>query len=122
MRRAFFIVCIVGCATDETETVPPVEPVVCEPLELALPDGRCVRPGMTPEDCLEGFAHDGEYACLPVLPGEPCPEGQMAVPGEAACRPVMACSEGKWGDIAIEPTTEHVDGSYTGLDSDGSAQ
>lgn len=30
------------------------------------------------------------------------------------------CGEGLWGDIPIDATTEHVDGSYAGGDSDGS--
>jgi hypothetical protein len=86
-----------------------------------MPDGRCVRPGIPPDGCAVGFAHDGTYGCTPVLPNETCPDGLMAVPGDNACRPVMACAEGQWGDIPIDGTTEHVDASYAGTDSDGSA-
>jgi hypothetical protein len=44
----------------------------------------------------------------------------MAVPGETACRPVMPCAQGRWGDIPVDGATEHVDGSYAGGQSDGS--
>lgn len=36
----------------------------------------------------------------------------MAVPGEAACREVAPCGEGTWGDIPVEPNTQHVDPAY----------
>jgi hypothetical protein len=77
---------------------------------------------MTAEDCGEGFAHDGDIRCEPILPAEPCPFGQLAVPGDTACRPVMPCGSGKWGDLAVDATTQYVDASYAGGDSDGSAQ
>ncbi|HZO13517.1 MAG TPA: right-handed parallel beta-helix repeat-containing protein [Polyangiaceae bacterium] len=113
---------VIGCVADTRE--PPTAPALpaCGELELAMPDGSCTRPGIPADGCAEGFVHDGEYACTPVLPGEPCPDGLMAVPGETACRPVMACGAGKWGTIATEVDTEHVDGSYAGTDSDGSEQ
>jgi hypothetical protein len=117
---AWFVL-LPGCTVDET-ALPPAPPVAsCEALELTLPDGSCVRPGMRPDDCAEGFVHDGEYGCVPTLPSEACSAGMMAVPGESACRPVMPCAEGTWGDIPIEPSTEHVDRAYTGGSSDGSA-
>jgi len=34
---------------------------------------------------------------------------------------VASCASGRWGDIPIEPDTEHVDASYAGGASDGSA-
>lgn len=80
-----------------------------------------MRPGIAPEECGEGFAHDGEYSCAPVLPPEACPTGLMAVPGDTLCRPVAKCGEGKWGDVPIDGGTVHVDGSYTVGDSDGSS-
>ncbi|HZO15530.1 MAG TPA: hypothetical protein VFB62_19795, partial [Polyangiaceae bacterium] len=86
-----------------------------------MPDGSCIRPGIGPDECGAGFAHDGEYGCAPVLPAEPCAPGLMAVPGDAACRPVMPCGAGTWGDIPIDATTVYVDQSYVGADSDGSA-
>jgi len=44
----------------------------------------------------------------------------MAVPGDRSCRPVMPCGAGTWGDIPIDASTIHVDGSYAGGGSDGS--
>jgi hypothetical protein len=45
----------------------------------------------------------------------------MAVPGDAACRPVMACTAEKWGELPVDAATQYVDAFYTGSDSDGSA-
>jgi hypothetical protein len=113
---------LAGCTTDATEPppVPPAALPTCAALELAMPDGRCARPGIPVDGCAEGFVHDGAYGCDAVLPAETCADGSMAVPGETACRPVMGCGQGKWGAIPIDATTQHVDGSYTGTDSDGS--
>jgi hypothetical protein len=57
-----------------------------------------------------------------VLPAEPCGEGLMAVPGETSCREVAPCGEGRWGAIAVDASTQFVDGSYPGVDSDGTAE
>ncbi len=111
---------LVGCGGEADETIPPVEPPGCEAPEVALPDGSCLRPGVPPGGCAEGFVHDGEYGCEPILPAEPCPEGSMALPGETECHPVMACGDGVWGDIPVDATTIYVDASYSG-GSDGSA-
>ena len=113
---------LVGCGGDETEAPPPGNAASdCEAPEVALPDGTCIRPGVPPEGCAEGFIHDGEYGCEPILPAEPCPPGLMAVPGETECRAIMACGDGTWGDLPIDGTTQHVDGAYAGGNSDGSA-
>src|SRR5688572_26928029 len=106
-----------GCGGGETE---PALASACPAPELALPDETCIRPGIPPGGCAPGFVHDGEYGCEPVLPAEPCPPGLMAVPGDAACRPVMPCGEGKWGELPVDASTVYVDGSYAGA-SDGSA-
>jgi hypothetical protein len=45
----------------------------------------------------------------------------MAVPGETVCREVAPCGSGTWGDIVVEPDSQHVQRSYSGMDSDGSA-
>ena len=67
---------LIGCAADDTEPAPPqpTNLVSCaDPLELLLPDGSCIRPGIPPDGCAEGFEHDGEYGCEPILPAEPAP-------------------------------------------------
>jgi hypothetical protein len=83
-------------------------------------DGSCRPAGMLASDCAEGFVHDGDVGCEPVLPLEVCAPGLMAVPGDSVCRPVMECGSGKWGDIPVDANTQHVDGSFAGV-SDGSA-
>jgi hypothetical protein len=76
---------------------------------------------MGPEDCAPGFEHDGMVSCEPILPPEACPPGQLAVIGESACREVAPCGDGTWGDIPVEASTQHVDGTYPGNDSDGTS-
>jgi hypothetical protein len=112
---------LAGCAGEGETEPPPPPPIACEAPELALPDGSCIRPGVPVDGCAEGFTHDGEYGCEPVLPTAPCEPGRMAVPGDTACRPVMECGQGQWGDLPVDVTTQHVDASYTGATSDGSA-
>jgi hypothetical protein len=55
------------------------------------------------------------------MPAEPCAAGQMALPGDPACRPVSPCEPGTWGDAPEDPSTQHVDASFAGGSSDGSA-
>jgi hypothetical protein len=97
------------------ETEPSVD---CEEHEVALPNGDCVRPGVLPDGCADGFVHDGAYGCDAVLPQEPCPAGSMALPGDISCHPVMECGVGTWGDIPRDATTQHVDATFVGV-SDG---
>ena len=134
--------CLCACnGDDETEPAPPtessclppnrvvgdacIEPGVqddgCPAGTLGLDDGSCRPAGIIEGECGQGFVHDGDVGCDPILPAESCPPGRMAVPGDAECRPVMECGEGRWGDIPIEPSTEHVDASYVDGGSDGSA-
>ena len=121
-RLAWFsLVFAFGCSTnDETEQAIEAPPGCADPLALMLPDGTCIRPGVPADGCAEGFVHDGEYGCDPILPEQPCAPGLMAVPGESACRTVLPCGAGRWGDIPIDAGTIYVDASYSGLDSDGS--
>jgi hypothetical protein len=110
----------VATAPVPVEEPPPPPPPTCEEQgEIELPDGSCLRLGPGADDCVDGFVHDGE-ACVPVLPEQPCPIGQMAVPGEESCREVAPCGSGTWGDIPMETNTQYVDQSYTGGGSDGS--
>lgn len=117
----------VPCAAGEQELgdgrcQPPGLPLdmPCPPGETPLEDGSCQAAGVPPSQCGEGFAADGEGGCEPVLPQEACPDGLMAVPGETACREVAPCGTGTWGEIPVDADTQFVDGSYSGLDSDGS--
>jgi hypothetical protein len=132
---------IVGCGSDDVEPPsdpPPVEscdapsrvvdgaciePGVaddgCQAGTLRGDDGECRPAGILPDMCAPGFVHDGDVGCEPVLPAEPCPAGLMAVPGDTSCRAVMDCGSGTWGDIAVDPTTQYVDGAFVGV-GDGS--
>lgn len=83
-------------------------------------DGACVDVGVPKDGCGEGFNHDGAGGCAVTLPEAPCADGQVALPGETACRPVSACGDGAWGSIPIDGTTVFVDAAYAGADADGS--
>ncbi len=98
--------------------LPPPPP--CPPGELLLEDGiTCQKAGVPPSACGVGFLPDGKEGCEPILPADPCPEGQMAVPGDTACHEVAPCGSGTWGDIPVEANTQFVNKSYAGKDSDG---
>jgi hypothetical protein len=70
--------------------------------------------------CASGF-EPASGGCEPILPNAACAAGTMAVPGDAACRPIAPCGTGTWGDIPVDETTQYVDQAYDGADSDGSA-
>jgi hypothetical protein len=111
-----------GCGGDATDPEPepePEPPLACEPGTQMVGES-CIAAGIPEGFCGEGFAWDPSGTCAPILPAAPCPAGQMAIVGEAECRPVAPCSSGTWGDIAIEATTQHVDGSAP-AGGDGSA-
>jgi len=141
-RALSLLLALVGsaCGGEESDGLPPpdncvppnrrladrcLEPGVqddgCPAGALGLEDGTCQPAGVPPELCGDGFVPDDAMGCEPILPSEPCPKGQMAVPGESTCRAVMPCGAGKWGDIPIDATTVYVDAAYLGLDSDGSS-
>lgn len=116
----WLVLLLAGCGAEGTQGVddPEPEPLICD-RGYRVVDAACVPAGMTAEACPPGFAFAGEL-CLPQLPGD-CPAGAMALPGESACRPVSPCEPGPWGDIVTDASTQHVDGSYTAADADGSA-
>jgi hypothetical protein len=100
--------------------IPPgVQDDGCAAGTVARQDGTCLPAGIVEGGCAEGFTHDGAAGCVAILPEQACPAGQMAVPGDATCHPVMDCGEGTWGDIPLDATTVFVDASYTGGASTG---
>jgi hypothetical protein len=123
LRRAVLALIVVGCGSSSSppETPAPVEPPAraCVPGELTLEGGGCQAAGV--DTCGEGFAPDERRSCTAILPAEACGKGQTAALGETTCREVAPCADGAWGDIPIEPGTQHVDASYVGGGSDGSA-
>jgi hypothetical protein len=133
---------LVGCGGDETETTdndPPDPPEACEAPSRTV-DGVCLEPGIQDDgcaagsimvdgacrpagivDCGEGFEAAAEGGCAPVG-AMACPSGQMALPGDTACREVMVCASGTWGDIPLETDTVFVDQSFVGTSDGGQAQ
>ncbi|RLB48132.1 MAG: hypothetical protein DRI90_25660 [Deltaproteobacteria bacterium] len=99
---------------------PGVQDNGCPAGELGLEDGSCQPAGVPPELCADGF-EPLDQGCEPILPADPCPPGLMAVPGDTVCREVAPCGTGRWGDIPIDGSTEHVDGAYAGGNNDGTA-
>jgi hypothetical protein len=102
---------LVGCGETTVHGDPP-------------PDGSdppVIIYGVPPDMCGEGFESAGDGGCVAVLPPETCGDGTFAIPGETSCHEVARCMDGTWGDIPIDALTEHVDGSYMGNDSDGTA-
>jgi hypothetical protein len=112
---------LVGCS-DEQESAPSPPPPAppCGPGEQTLDDGSCYRAGLAPGHCAAGFELNGLGECDPLLPVQPCPPGQMAVPGDSVCRELAPCGDPPWGDIPIEPGAVFVDANYPNSDSDGS--
>jgi hypothetical protein len=114
---------VLGCGDGEAEPSSPSDlppDPACPAGAVATGDG-CVAAGVMPEQCAPGFEADGLGGCQAVLPAEACPDGWLALPGETACRPVADCGAPPWGPIETDATTQHVDASYAGADSDGTA-
>jgi len=99
---------------------PGVQDNGCPAGELGLEDGSCQPAGVPPELCADGF-EPLDQGCEPILPPEPCPPGLLAVPGDSTCREVAPCGQGRWGDIPIDGSTQHVDTAYVGGNNDGTA-
>ena len=119
--RVALSLALVGCGSDVTDPHTPDDPEPpCDVKDVVLADGSCLSPGVPADGCGVGFVHDGDRGCSPVLPETPCPEGWLAVPGDPTCRQ-HPCGEGTWGDVVTGPDTQHVDGTYPGSDSDGTA-
>lgn len=118
---ALAIAAVLGACGGENTTAPPPDPPpapgACAAGTLAQQDGSCLPAGVAA--CAEGFAPDGAGGCEVVLPPSSCDPGQMAVPGDPACRLVSSCDAGPYGDAPEEPGTQHVDAAYTGGQNDG---
>jgi hypothetical protein len=92
----------------------------CEPGTLEQEDGSCLAAGVPEDGCGEGFEHDGDAGCAPILPADDdCAPGMTALPGDRACRLLRPCPTEPWGDIPVEPDTLYVDAAFTGT-PDGS--
>ncbi len=129
-----------GCPPDQIEQdglcLPAEADYPCESGEL-LTNGVCLPAGVQANGCAAGQVDQGsgcrpaglppaqcaesdDDGCVPLLPAEPCPIGELALPGETVCREVAPCGDGTWGDIVTETNTQFVNGAYPGGNSDGS--
>jgi len=92
------------------------------PAGTTLVAGTCLAAGIPSDGCGTGFTHDGDVSCVPILPpGDCATDGEMAVPGDATCRPIMDCGTGQWGNIPVDSNTIYVDVAYTGGNANGTA-
>lgn len=109
-------------ASDGSCRTPDTERVGCAPGEADF-EGNCVPAGVPASACGPYFEPDGERGCRAVLPPVgACPDGQMALPGEGACRPLMPCGDAPFGDLPTGALVQHVWADYAGGDSDGTAE
>ena len=106
---------IAGCVKEEEEAVK------CDAGEMPAESGGCQSAGVPPDACGQGFEADGQGGCDPILPEDPCPQGQMAVPGDIQCHEVASCGTSEYGAIPRQndATTQFVNGSYPGIDGNG---
>ncbi len=91
---------------------------LCGPGETDDRDGNCVRTG---PPCDEGRVPDAEGRCPPAIAS--CGSGEIPVIG-GTCAPVGPrddCGAGAWGNIPVDADTVHVDASYAGGGSNGTA-
>jgi len=124
-RIPFALVALLpGCGGEDT--VPPLtgehtpDAGGCGPGTITLDDGTCQPAGTPPGGCAAGFS-PADVGCIPILPPGPCTEGTMAVPGETRCREIMPCGAGDFGDLELEPDTQHVRTGASVTGADGSA-
>lgn len=113
---ALLALCGWGCTSVPQEQLAPPE---CTAGEGQLYVTGCDA-GIPADSCAVGFESDGAMGCTPILPAEPCGLGQMALPGETACRELSDCGAAPWGNIPVEPDNQFVDAAYAGGNSDGS--
>jgi hypothetical protein len=109
---------LLGCGADAAEPKPPAADTQPCAVGEVMGDDGCIEPGVAPDACAAGFAPDGAQGCAPTI-ARGCAFGTMALPGEEACREVMPCGTGRWGDIALEAGAQFVDAAHAGA-SDGS--
>lgn len=120
MRAALLMVGLAACAGEAPADRGCVEDGgACCRGHRPLANGRCQPAGVPAERCAEGFVA-ARGGCFPVLPPLPCALGMIATPGDEACRAIMECGEGTWGELPVDDATVFVDQAFVGV-SDGSA-
>ncbi|MBI2393331.1 MAG: hypothetical protein HYV09_27355 [Deltaproteobacteria bacterium] len=118
-RWLMIVVALLSCSSSDDRAPAPLRIDECPAGELPHVGGGCTKVGV--RECGEGFTLDEQRGCNAVLPVTACAAGTMAVPGEASCRPIAECGDGKWGEIPVGAGTVYVDAAYTGAASDGTA-
>jgi len=121
-RGGWLVFALLSACSGEAER-PPARP---EPPQLTCPEGLspdgpacvpttepCANGACAIASCATGLELAKEGGCRAILPDVACPRGQLAVPGDAACRPIDACGEGTFGDIPDEAGTVYVDAAAT---------
>src|SRR4030095_4490248 len=96
MHRAAIVALLatLACSAADPDLPEDVVDEGCKPGSRPAEDGSCFPAGVA--TCAEGFESDGDYGCRAVLPGAPCAPGQIAVPGDTACRPVAPCPQERY--------------------------
>lgn len=123
VRRFAWVLIVVGCGSDPQAASPcpegqQREGAMCAPRFDACPEGElpklgggCMAVGV-PRDagCASGLESDGRGSCKATIPG--CAPGTVAVPGDAACRPIAACPTERWADVPAGAI--FVDAAFSG--------
>jgi hypothetical protein len=92
----------------------------CGPSELPLVEGGCERVGL-PAECWDRWTPAADGGCEPILPAGACPDDTLPILGDTTCQPIQDCGTGPWGNVDRLAGAVHVDASYAGGDSDGTA-
>lgn len=118
---ALLTAALCACSSKSSEEAEaPAKPRECGAAEIPLSTGECRAVGVPLDGCASGFSHDGAGGCVPILPDGDCPEGQLAVPGDAACHSVSPCTGERFGAVREGPNTLFVDATASAIGADGS--
>lgn len=119
---AFVLACglSAACGAERSDDGAPGESrAACAEGEAPAVTG-CRAAGIHPEACPPGFRGE-DAGCAALLPPSPCPAGAKANLGDDACRDIAPCGDDPWGLVPVDDATIHVDASYAGGGSDGTA-
>ncbi|MGZ3424336.1 MAG: DUF1565 domain-containing protein [Polyangiales bacterium] len=98
-----------ACSSKATTEAPVTDRALpsCGALEAPTADGSCASVAI--DKCGTGFRKDDGGGCAAILPAAPCAKGQMALPGDEACKPVASCGADTFGDLPKDANTLYVD-------------